>query len=476
MRAKEAIATLILVLVVCLSSVPVRGEELLSTSDQGLSFDEEIILSQEEQDWLAEGHVVRIRIGQWMPFMIIDDEENVSGISVDYIEGIFNKYDIQYEWVVDRYSFTDALGEIRDKGSIDMMPTVAITEERMTYMLFTDIYISSPWVIFTQNEEFISSLEDLRGKTVAVPEGYVITDLIQEDYPDIELKVISGGNMGGNCLQLLSTGQVDAYVGNLTVGSYIINTRGYNNVKVAAPTEYGNHENAMGIRSDWPELVSIINKELETVDESERNNLYSQWMSVRYEHGIRLFDIIKWSFLAFIAVGVGFFFFYRRNRRLKRLSMTDQMTGLFNHGAIFEILNTEITASKRYGEPLTILLFDIDDFKRINDQYGHAEGDKVIKNIAESLKQAVRESDFVGRYGGEEFLVITPRNTAESATGIYWRFVESINKLYNEGDFIVTASCGIAEYNGQDIDDFIKLVDKRLYEAKAKGKNCFVAS
>ena len=104
-------------------------------------------------------------------------------------------------------------------------------------MLFTKEYLFLPWVIYTRTDyPFIRGVEDLRGKTISAPEDYVIADLIKENYPEITLKVIEGPSASEKYLREVAEGMVDAHIGNLTVGSYIIINHGFTNVKVAAPT------------------------------------------------------------------------------------------------------------------------------------------------------------------------------------------------------------------------------------------------
>jgi len=205
-------------------------------------------LTVQEREWLAQNHIVRVNVGNWPPFRFGGDSPK--GISVDYIKKIFAFHNIGYKLISgEDISWKKSLQYIKDHQEIDLLPTAKITEERKEYMVFTDDYLFLPWVIFSRNDSaFISNIEDLNRKTVAVPEGYVMHDLLAKNYPDIKLKLISGGNPVQQCMEFLAIGEVDAYVGNLTVGSYIIDQNGYSNLKVAAPTPFGTHNQAMGIR------------------------------------------------------------------------------------------------------------------------------------------------------------------------------------------------------------------------------------
>jgi diguanylate cyclase (GGDEF)-like protein len=153
------------------------------------------------------------------------------------------------------------------------------------------------------------------------------------------------------------------------------------------------------------------------------------------------------------------------------------MTNLYNHQRFRELLHQELSRSERYGHPVSVIFTDIDQFKSVNDTYGHLAGDKVIKTIAGCLKSEIRESDQVARYGGEEFAVILPETGKESAFEVAERLRETIDSLriIHEDKYIhPTMSFGIASLKlGErvSVDEFIKRADNALYQAKRQGRN-----
>ena len=171
----------------------------------------------------------------------------------------------------------------------------------------------------------------------------------------------------------------------------------------------------------------------------------------------------------------------KTNEVLHQLSITDSLTGLYNRKHIMDLCSHEMARAARYQHPLTILMADIDYFKRINDTYGHQTGDTVVRQLAESLKGSVRECDYVGRYGGEEFLIVLTESTIESGAAMGERIRENIDnlKISAGGNTIsVTLSIGIAGYpaDGIDMESIIRKADDALYKAKANGRNCVVVS
>jgi diguanylate cyclase (GGDEF)-like protein len=166
----------------------------------------------------------------------------------------------------------------------------------------------------------------------------------------------------------------------------------------------------------------------------------------------------------------------RANEVLEQLSITDGLTKLHNHRFFQDHLTREIKRVSRTGEALSMLICDIDDFKRLNDRLGHAAGDELLVGIARVLNDSIREADFLARYGGEEFVVLMPNTDIPGAVVV----AEKIREAVAAGSYIldsshqltkVTVSIGVAQYSGSR-KRFFQAADQALYRAKAAGKNC----
>lgn len=165
--------------------------------------------------------------------------------------------------------------------------------------------------------------------------------------------------------------------------------------------------------------------------------------------------------------------------RMEELARRDYLTGVFNRMGIMEFLEIEVERSKRYGTSFSVCITDLDNFKRVNDTFGHAVGDGVLKHFVEILSSCSRKTDVVGRYGGEEFIMIlaeTPLEFAQVCLDRCRREIEnSIFPGLPEG-YRITASFGATEYRpGETIDSLLSRADKALYMAKTSGKNRVVA-
>ena len=159
-------------------------------------------------------------------------------------------------------------------------------------------------------------------------------------------------------------------------------------------------------------------------------------------------------------------------RQLEEISQKDYLTGIYNRRSVESFLSGEIKRADRYGRPLSVILFDIDDFKKVNDTFGHDVGDEVLKEVVKTTLRCLRSTDVMGRWGGEEFLVVLPETDLEGAIALAERIRKAIGDRKFEKVGSVTVSLGVADYKkGESVFDLVKKVDRALYRAKERGKN-----
>ena len=162
----------------------------------------------------------------------------------------------------------------------------------------------------------------------------------------------------------------------------------------------------------------------------------------------------------------------------EKLALVDSLTGLFNKRYYDITVRKEYKKALRFNQIFSLVLLDLDDFKKVNDTRGHLFGDEVLANFGKFLSLSSREEDIICRYGGEEFIVILPETTGDGAL----MYAERIREIFKEDDFFkkhkITFSGGISTfpYNGQDLEELFKSVDKSLYAAKYAGKDCIIKS
>ncbi len=164
---------------------------------------------------------------------------------------------------------------------------------------------------------------------------------------------------------------------------------------------------------------------------------------------------------------------YLQMTKLLRLSLTDPLTGIANRGRFNEALQSWVGCAEEYRIPLSLVLFDFDDFKRINDTYGHLIGDQVILATVNLVDEAIRRRDIFARWGGEEFTLLFPDTRLEEALEIVERLRQTIESNHYIRCGHVTASFGVVQHRaGESPEAFMDRADRQLYRAKAEGKNC----
>jgi diguanylate cyclase (GGDEF)-like protein len=169
--------------------------------------------------------------------------------------------------------------------------------------------------------------------------------------------------------------------------------------------------------------------------------------------------------------------FIELKQKLERMAQTDELTQIANRRHFLEIAERDFKNARRYASPLCVMVFDVDFFKSINDTYGHHVGDTVLKEIAKTAAASIRESDFIGRIGGEEFAVVLPHTRLKSAANLAERLRKKIGKLTllaeQKQSINITISIGVVEVDSADkkFEDTLIRTDRKLYQAKAEGRN-----
>lgn len=330
-------------------------------------------------------------------------------------------------------------------------------------------YISFPIAIATLfDKRFIPDGSFLEGKKVAVGENYSSYLVMKKAYPKIDFTLVKNSE---EALKLLSAGEVYAAIDILPVIAHLISKNGYSNLKISGTTEEKIDISFM-IRKDYPELKQIINRHIALLTKEDKDLITREWLTVKFDK--RIIDKELLINIAIVLLAIILLFLYRQRsmsihkEKLEFLSHTDSLTGLKNRRMIDKVFN-EIQNKK-----FSVILLDIDNFKKVNDDFGHLIGDEILIKISKLLKYNVNSNDIIGRWGGEEFIIICKNTNIEEAEKLALRLK---NLIENENFKVskITASFGITEAkNNQDLKDILADADKALYKAKENGKNQIV--
>ncbi|MBI5074941.1 MAG: diguanylate cyclase [Nitrospirae bacterium] len=214
----------------------------------------------------------------------------------------------------------------------------------------------------------------------------------------------------------------------------------------------------------WDKMIDTVKKEI--ADEVHRHAgqrgrtgdiVYQTLISEIYDHLGMLVRNLKAS-----------------QTRLRKLATRDLLTGLYNRNFFNETIVRDIKKAERLNEKLSFIIIDVDGFKYINDTYGHLHGDGVLRECADLLKKCARKSDFLCRYGGDEFLIVTPMQTCTENGALFQRIEEHLsdwNSAYSSFDYSLSLSIGCSVWeSGKDLVDVLNEADKKMYRNKKKKK------
>ncbi|MEJ1462856.1 MAG: transporter substrate-binding domain-containing protein [Candidatus Sedimenticola sp. (ex Thyasira tokunagai)] len=237
--------------------------------------EKKIALNEEEHAWIAAHPTVVARVSEYPPFHFTDGGKPV-GYSIDLMNRIaaLAGFDVHY---VSGMPWSEGLEHVRQQdGEVDILLTALNTPERRGFMAFTRDYLELPFrIIARADDDSIRNMDDLAGKTVAIEKGFAVVKMIRDAYPDIEVMEVDGHAPAA--LRLVSLGDADAYIGNQPVTNYHIVNLGIIDLKVAGPTPFGFQTQALGLRKDWPELASILDKTLAAISLEELEVLQRRW-------------------------------------------------------------------------------------------------------------------------------------------------------------------------------------------------------
>jgi len=299
----------------------------------------DLALTDAEKNWLAQNHTVQVRVIHFPPFQTIG-KEGPAGISVDYLKLIGNRTGVKFEFVVHNDTCQQALKRLSNLQGPDLIQCIKRTPDRAHRVSFSKDYLSSPQVIYVSSSStYIHGIEYLSGMRIAVPGETEVHKLLVQQYPDINLMLFETDRQA---LQAVAFGRADAYIGNLALSTFLISEQGFVNLKVAAPSPFGDHVFAFANRQDWPELSSIINKGLDTITSLEKIEIRNKYTPIVYEHteaGV----ILKWLVIIGGVASAIVFLFVFWNKSLKQ--QVRQRTAELK--SINQSLKLEITERKQ---------------------------------------------------------------------------------------------------------------------------------
>jgi len=410
----------------------------------------------------------------WMPFESIKNGIHY-GIAADYMDLFQQQLPVPIV-LVETSSWPESTQKAQQR-ECDILSLAASTPARRKYMNFTAPYITLPVVIATTNDKiYIEDIEDILNEKIGIVQGYAIAESLRRKYPRANIVDVASITDG---LEKVESGEIYCYVDNLMVIAEQIQKQFTGSIKISGRIK-DEVKLAIGTRNDEPILQNIFNKLIPTITPKQKQTIYNRWVSVNQEVA---FDYhLFWTLFGIFALISGFYavHFYqlsKYNRLLLKLSETDKLTGMYNRCKLDELLLEKQQLFLRYKTACGIAILDIDHFKHINDTYGHQTGDSVLIELSNLMTENLRSTDVIGRWGGEEFLIIAPNSDTKETTILAEKMLDRIRSHRFKTIETLTASCGVSSFeDGNDIQNTLRLADEALYRAKAGGRDKVLSS
>lgn len=407
----------------------------------------------------------------WMPFEKIDKGRHI-GMTAEYISILEQKIGTPIV-LIPTTSWVQSL-EFGKTRKCDIYSLAMATKERKVYMNFTRPYLSIPVVVATKMDKFfIAEISTLENEKLGVVRGYAIGEILREQYPQMNIVDVDSLHQG---LEMVNQGELYGFIGTLVTVGYEFQRNFVGELKINGKFDE-KWELGIATRNDEPLLLNIFEKAIASISEKQKQKILNQWLAIPYERAANFNDLWKWMIALLVILSLLLYRYSllkKYNSQLEILSITDKLTQIYNRLKLDEILDQQEALYKRYQHVFSVMIIDIDFFKQVNDQFGHQIGDEVLIEFSRILKENIRTTDILGRWGGEEFMLISPKTNLNDVSVLAEKLRELIQNYSFSTIGMLTASFGLSERSdtkNASLIDLVSQADKSLYLAKDQGRN-----
>lgn len=449
-------------------------------------------LSAAERRYLDEKGTLRLCVDpDRMPFDGLDEEGRHDGLSGEYFDNFARLLEVPM--VVHPVENWEDLMQAARARDCDIITQINASAERRAFLDFTSPYFILPLAVVTRYDRiFVEDSLEGAGNTFAVIAGDIAIAKLKARYPGVDLLEVRNNIEG---LQKVQNGEVFGYIGAQGAVAFALQAADMDQLAVTGslPLSY---RLGVATRNDEPLLGQIMEKAVQAIDPKEAQRIRNKWIAITIEQVTDYTLLYQVLGVAGLLLGLSFFWNRRlstanrkiqdtvaelnaaqaqlklQNVQLKRQSVTDPLTQVYNRLKLDDAIAVETRRAERSGEAFAIVLLDIDHFKRINDAHGHQMGDDVLVRFAEILTATARQIDVVGRWGGEEFLILCPATDLNGGQVLAEHIRDRLaDEVFADGQ-AHSASFGVAQFEpGDRSDDVIARADAALYRAKTQGRN-----
>jgi polar amino acid transport system substrate-binding protein len=435
----------------------------------------DILINENERKYLEDNSFALLVQNNKIPFSFKTTDELV-GVELDFWNLISKKLSKSFN--IEEMINTEFINIFSD--SIKGKFIYSLEEDTSSKYIFSDPISKIPIAIATKNNvNYISDLSSLNNIKIGVLKDLKLSKLLKNDYPNITFEEINTINDGIN---KLNENKIFGLIDNFFTLSHSINQRKSNELKINNSLKY---EISMRfqVEKDNEKFIQLINKTVSTLSQKEKNNIFNNYQLISYQENFDLLYLIQFIVPLLIVLVILIFFNYRLKNEVKvrkeiekelsKFANKDSLTNIYNRRKIEELCENELKRSERYNSNLSLIFFDLNDFKLINDLSGHHQGDDVLIKITDTVSNNIRSTDYFGRWGGDEFLIVLPHTDLLQTEKIIRTLENRISEInFNlKENLKVSCSFGLCQYAPNDtVDSLLKKADESMYSIKNEYK------
>lgn len=456
-----------------------RIYSLLNLKSTHISFETESIILNKTHTLLNENDLNYLNTNQFtlltqadhIPFSFKNLNELI-GIEIDFWKLIsdklskpFNIEEVLKDNILNIFS-----------NSIKVKFVYSFKKESSDKNVLSNPIAKVPLALATKNGvHYISDLNSVEHIKIGVLKDLEIFESLKRDYPNvnfIEINTIDDG------IYRLKNNLLFGLIDNLYTLSHQIEQFQIDELKINTTLKYKINI-YLEVKKQNEQFIKIVNKIIDSLSEKEKSSIFNNYQLILYHNNIDIYYILKFVIPLIILLSVFIFLNYRLRNEIKKreeteiklsnLANNDSLTGIYNRRKIEELCEAELKRSERYSNELSVIFFDVNDFKIINDKLGHHKGDEVLIKIASVISQNIRTTDYFGRWGGDEFLIVLPQTNLYKTEHLV-KILENILTTINfdlKMDRKISCSFGLSQYEKNDtLDSFLKRADESMYVNK----------
>lgn len=432
-----------------------------------------ILLNDNELKYLENNHFTLLVEDNNIPF-VFKLTNKLTGMEIDFWNLISQKLSkpLNIEETINDKMFNIFSNSIKTKF------VYGFEKRSKPAYLLSEPIAQIPIALATKNDKnFITDVSALRNIKIGVVKNLEIISTLQKEYPNIDFVEIETIN---EAILKLQQNKLFALIDNMYTISHKINKDDLNSIKINTLL---NHQLNIYLQVEEKNklFIPILNSAINRFSKEDKNTILNNYQFIFYPKSIDFLFIAKIiiPFILLLAIFIYFNFKLKKEitkrkkieQQLSELANKDSLTNIYNRRKIEEFCETELIRNKRYKGNLSIIFFDINSFKIINDSFGHHLGDEVLVKISDIIGKNIRNTDSLGRWGGDEFLIVLPQTNLSQSKNIIAHLEKQLSQIKFSKSIIVTCSFGIATYEEDDtLDSLLKKADESMYLEKTKLK------